>query len=538
MQNFDKNHNQFYQEEDRSRTMAACDDMQEMRRGDTEIFVSEAAQFHARESTDQQVRSYHPHHKMESSQFGSKPFFGSNTDLSTPPKASSPRILVLCDDFVGRSALRDFLKKENYEVSEKMFAEAFAGNSGEQYSAILVDIGTCRIPIETLLEFLRDYFPDIPVIIADAPNQSAEKVQQLKEHAFSYVVRPCHRKDLLVQIEYAVKFSDLLYENRQLKLSVGIPTYCPELYGPSAACESHRRQVSAFAKLGGNVLIQGAVGSGKMLTALQIHVSGKRAGQPFQVIHCDAMSPVLLDSFLFGHTKDQFCDPNGDRLGLMQLVHGGTLYFNRISKMPYSIQEKLSRYLKNGYFVRNGDRYPTYVDVQVIAGTNENLSVGCLNGHFLEELYYQLSAQTIQLPNLKDLTGDIPVFVKTLLSIYSRFCNSPVTMVSEEAMAKLQRHRWAGNFLELNNVIYLACLRAKNSVITEKDIIFEEHIEGRDSRESLGLAGMTIAEVERRLIIETLAANGGNRASSARQLGVSEKTIYNKSKLYKLKGML
>jgi len=110
--------------------------------------------------------------------------------------------------------------------------------------------------------------------------------------------------------------------------------------------------------------------------------------------------------------------------------------------------------------------------------------------------------------------------------------------ISNDAISKLQRHTWPGNMNEFYKVMYRACIHAKNGVVAEKDIIFEDPVSSRErGSEYLGLAGMSVAELERRLIIETLAANGGNRSVSARQLGISEKTIYNKSKQYKLKGV-
>ena len=457
-----------------------------------------------------------------------------------PQKTTTPRILVLCDDFINRSTLRDFLQNEGYGITEKMFAEAFPHNNDECYCGVLLDMGTCHLSLESLMEFMNEYFRDVPVIVVDEHRQNDERMKRLKDFAFSYVVRPCNRKDLLAQIEYAVKFSRLLRENRELKQSVSMPTFYPEMYGTSPACENRRRQIAAFAKLGGPILIQGATGSGKTITALQIHVSGARADHPFQIVHCDSDLPFSMETVLFGHAKNPYSGLPCERLGLMQLVDGGTLYFSQVSLLPHSTQEKLSRYLKDGCYYRFGEKHPTFVDVQIIAGTSHNLSVTCLNNNFLDELYYQLSSRTIQLSDLKDLADDIPTFTRTLISTYARVMDSPVHMISNEALAKLQKHSWNGNFQELIQVIYRACSRAKNSTITEKDIIFDgtsQPLPG-NGRESLGLAGMTLAEMERHLIIETLAANGGNRASSARQLGISEKTIYNKSKQYKLKGML
>lgn len=445
-------------------------------------------------------------------------------------------ILILCDDYMGRSVLREFLEKEGFDVSEMMFAECFSEKRHDDYCAVLVDMGTCQLQVPTLRDYLREYVPDIPIIVVDEPNRNENRAQSLNELAFSHVMRPCNRKDLLGRVESAVKFSTLARENRMLRQSLGMPTYCPELYGTSPLSESRRRQINAFAKLGGGILLCGEPGSGKLLTAQQIHLSGPRAEQAFQVVHCAGMTAITLDALLFGYARGTFNGGYGERAGLFELMDGGTIYFGQINALPPSIQTKLARYLKDGYYIRNGAEHSIRVDVQVIAGTSQNLSVACLTNSFSEELYYQLNAQCIKLAALKEMIEDIPTFARTLLSQFTFCTGGHSPMITNEALARLQQHSWPGNFNEFHDVVFRACLRAKNSQISEKDVVFDgPNVSKNRDAEHLGLAGMSIAEVERRLIIETLAANGGNRSISAKQLGVSEKTIYNKAKQYKLK---
>ncbi|MDR1384119.1 MAG: sigma 54-interacting transcriptional regulator [Planctomycetaceae bacterium] len=457
-----------------------------------------------------------------------------------PTEPSPKKIHILCGNLVGRLGFRDFLEKEGYVVSESMFAECFSGNNSNNFSLVIVDMMTCQLTIPVLQDYLQEYFPDVPLIVIDEPQRhTEEEVNIMKEFAFSYVTIPCNRKDLLQQINFAFRYASVIHQNRLLRQSLGMPTYYPELYGTSPQCETRRRQIAAFAKLGGSILLTGENGSGKLMTAQQIHLSGPRAGKPFFVVPCNVYSPFTLDMMLFGYSKGSMSFfYNDERLGLFELANGGTIYFSHISQMPYPIQEKLSKYIKNGCYTKVGADRPTHVDVQVIAGSSKNLSVACLMNLFYEELYYQLNTQMIPLPSIKELTEDIPIFCRTLLTLYARFTHSQLLTISNDALQKLQRHLWSGNMNEFYKVFYRACIHAKNGVIVEKDIIFEDPVGSRErGSEYLGLAGMSVAEVERRLIIETLAANGGNRTVSARQLGISEKTIYNKSKQYKLKGV-
>jgi len=509
-----------------------------------EVFTISAAARKSDEAAQATQASFRANERLSRSNMPRVSESKNTAKTSSPiPSSSEPsghKIHILCDNLVGRLGFRDFLEKEGYTVSESMFAECFSDNSYNNFSLVIVDMMTCQLTVPVLRGYLQEYFPDVPLIVIDEPQRhTEEEVRMMKEFAFSYITIPCNRKDLIQHINFAFKYSSVVHQNRVLLQSLGAPTYYPELYGTSPFCETRRRQIAAFAKLGGSILITGENGSGKLRTAQQIHLSGQRAGKPFFVVPCDVYTPFTLDVLLFGYAKGAMSFfYSEERLGLFELANGGTIYFSHISEMPYPIQEKLSKYLKNGSYYKIGAERPMQVDVQVIAGTSKNLSVACLMDLFYEELYYQLNTQSIQLPNIQELIDDIPVFCRTLLTLYARFTHTQLMTISNDAISKLQRHTWPGNMNEFYKVMYRACIHAKNGVVAEKDIIFEDPVSSRErGSEYLGLAGMSVAELERRLIIETLAANGGNRSVSARQLGISEKTIYNKSKQYKLKGV-
>lgn len=466
-----------------------------------------------------------------------------NTAVKSPVNHSmvvpTDTILLICGDMPARSGLRQFLETERFQVCDCTLAEFSSLSNYEGYSMVLIDLGTCELAIDSLAAYLRQYLPHVPVIMLDEPNNDGERRKLCTKHAFSYLIKPCNRNELLHDINLAVKYSQALKENMHLRRAFGIPTQGFELYGSATTNETQRKQIIAYAKLDGTVLITGEKGSGKGLIAQQIHLSSPRSNAPLIVVQCDALPPLSLDAMLFGYTRGAFPEFQGERVGLLELAQGGTIYFDRISEMPLSVQAKLHRFLKDRQFQRNGAKETRTLDTRILAGTRIDLALACVQGAFLEELYYRLNSMVVHLPALREMSSDIPAFAKGLITSYAKQNRTSLPILSSGALSKLQRYSWPGNLREFRNVIYRACANSKDTVITEHDITFDaSQFDLRSGEGKLGLAGMTMAEVERRLIIETVTACGGNRAESARQLGVSEKTIYNKFKQYKLKGVV
>ncbi|MCL2347869.1 MAG: sigma 54-interacting transcriptional regulator [Planctomycetaceae bacterium] len=465
--------------------------------------------------------------------------FGGESYFSEMMYKQKEVVLLFCNESSSRETLRQFLETEQFTVRECTKSDITSPAQTGGYSAILIDLGSCDLPPEVLNNFLKQNFPDVPAIAIGETFQIKECRQAANSQIFAHVLKPCHKTELLQMLGIAVKFAEVLRKKTGFRNAFGVPLQNMELFGTSFRSEMRRKQISAFANLPGSVLIIGERGTGKLMTAQQIHQNSSRSHLPLFVVQCDLLSPVAMDALLFGYTQGALPDFYGERIGLLELADKATVYFDRISDMPYTVQVKLSRFLKEHTSTRIGTNHSVPLDVRIIAGNDINLSFACLGGTFLEELYYQLNVQTISLPTLKELTEDIPVFARSLLMQYARYTHSNLLMISNDALTKLQRYTWPGNLREFQQVIFHACANAKNTIITNNDISFEKktHLNSEDAP-YLGLAGMTIAEVERRLIVETLAANGGNRAESARQLGISEKTIYNKCKQYKLKSVL
>jgi len=447
-------------------------------------------------------------------------------------------VLLLCDENSVKMVISQFLEQERFRVVEAAFDDLSTLDGNETFAAVLIDLGLNSIAVETLFSLLNRYLPDIPVVLMDEVDRFTEHKEFCKKRAFSYLTKPCNRTELLRDLRFAVKNAKVVHENRQLRLSLGFPTQLFELYGMSNRHEMFRKKINTYSRLDGPILIVGEKGTGKGVTVQHLHLGSSRAKNPLIVVPCDSLSSKSLESLLFGHVCGALPEFPGERLGVLEIADHGTVYLDRINEMPLSIQTKICQFLKDHTVQWIGSKESCLVNTRIIAGSSVNLSLACLHGRFHEELYYRLNSMLIDLPPLREQVEDIPAFAKGLVTRYAKQNQTSLQILSHPAIAKLQKYSWPGNMREFKNVIYRACALAKDTVINETDIVFDTLGSPQNSDEKLGLAGMTMAEIERRAIIETIHACGGNRAESARQLGVSEKTIYNKFRQFKLKGVV
>ncbi|MDR1382345.1 MAG: sigma 54-interacting transcriptional regulator [Planctomycetaceae bacterium] len=464
--------------------------------------------------------------------------FSSLPNASKIGVQSSNLILLICGDANASAGLKHFLEGERFHVHECSVKELSSLGMPERFATVLIDLTTCGMPLDTLIPYLETYLPTVSAIFMDEPHNDSDRRSYCIQHSFSYHIKPCNREELLHDIWLGIKHSRILRENVLLRSEFGVPTQQYEMFESQTSLRSQYKQITAYAKLDGTVLITGERGTGKGITAQKIHAESNRRHKPLIVVQCDSLPMTSLDALIFGYTRGAFPEFSGERIGLLELAQGGTIYFDVISEMPLPIQQKLFRFLSDRQFRRNGSETSKILDTRILASSRIDPALACVQKTFLEELYYKLNSMVIHLPSLRDLVSEIPTFAKTLLYNYAKQNKSGLLMLSSGALTKLQSYSWPGNFREFHTVLYTACTNAKDSVITEHDITFDASQLDVGNTGKVNMAGITMAELERRLIIETITACGGNRAESARRLGISEKTIYNKFKQYKLKGVV
>ena len=294
------------------------------------------------------------------------------------------------------------------------------------------------------------------------------------------------------------------------------------LIGASSSMRDLFKKVEKVAATDISVLIEGETGTGKELVAGEIHRRSPRAKGPFVVINCGAIPENLLESELFGHARGAFTGAVQSQDGKFFAANGGTLFLDEIGEMPLALQVKLLRVLQERKIVRVGESQPRDVDLRVIAATNRTLADEVKAQRFREDLYYRLNVVRLTLPPLRDREEDMMLLARYFLKRHAEELKVHVDAFSDDATRAIQLHRWPGNIRELDNRIKKALVFCEGGKITAADL--ELAVIQPDGRvENLTDAKETFA---RGYVKTVLDLNGGNRAQTAKDLGVDVRTIY------------
>jgi two-component system response regulator HydG len=284
-------------------------------------------------------------------------------------------------------------------------------------------------------------------------------------------------------------------------------------------------------------LIEGPSGTGKELLARAIHDNSKRRKNLFRPINCAGMTETLLESELFGHAKGAFTGATGDRKGLFEIADKGTLFLDEIGDMPLNFQAKLLRVLEDGIIVPVGSETPIVVDVRIISATNHNLVDLVDEKKFRQDLYFRIKGVSVVVPSLKERQGDIPEFIDFFIEEAASETGSKVSGITNSARDLLIAYNWPGNIRQLRNCIRTMVVMCDGNTLDVSDIPPDIHhvrqLTGQ-TRPVGDLAGMSLDELEKQAILDTLARTGDNREKAAKILGIGERTLYRKIKEYGL----
>lgn len=305
------------------------------------------------------------------------------------------------------------------------------------------------------------------------------------------------------------------------------------LYGGSAPMQALYDQLLRIAPTEMTVFLQGESGTGKELIAQTVHDLSHRRDGIFVPVNCGAFAAGLAESELFGHEKGSFTGATGQHRGCFERAHLGTLFLDEVTEMQPDLQVKLLRVLETGELVRVGGQRSIRVDVRVIAATNRSMTQAVTDGRLREDLYFRLSAFPVRIPALRERPGDVERLTRHFLEVLNA-ADGQGKAISPGAMDRLRRHAWPGNVRELKNLLQRAYILAD-------DVIQEAHLpplgSGYAPPSMSGVISVAIGtalnDVERRLILATLAHYQGDKRRTAEVLGVSLKTIYNRLRAYR-----
>lgn len=448
------------------------------------------------------------------------------------------RVLIADDDPVTRLVLGQHLTEAGYEtVTVEDGREALQRMDGE-ISVGLFDLEMPHVSGLDCLRHVRKHHRHVSVIMISGKGALRDAVAAMKEGAFDYITKPFDRDELVARVHQACRATQLARDNEALREAVAPAPPSFEFVARSPVAQQLMRQVAKAAQLDSTIMLTGESGTGKTTVARMIHQSGPRADKPFVAVNCASLPRDLVEAELFGHTKGAFTGASHDRPGRAEIADGGTLFLDEVGDLPLELQPKLLTFLQDRTFQRIGSNKVYTVDVRLIAATHQDLAAMCRERRFREDLYFRLNVISLHVPALRDRGEDIPELAQQILQRIGRRRGLPALSCDPAAVAALQQHAWRGNVRELENVLERASAFCESPAIRVADLAFasaaalpltEEPAPPRST-----LAGSTLDDLEKQAILDTLQATGGNKAESARRLGISEKSIYNKMRRFGL----
>ena len=302
----------------------------------------------------------------------------------------------------------------------------------------------------------------------------------------------------------------------------------PAAMGRCEAMQKLAQQIEKVAGTEASVLVVGESGSGKELVARAIHTCSGRKDQPFVPVNCGAIPATLIEAELFGHEKGSFTGAVAQNIGYFEHASGGTLFLDEVTEMPLDMQVQLLRVLETGTFHRVGGLVPVKVNVRIVAATNRDPYATVEEGRFREDLLYRLAVVPLRVPPLRERPDDIPYLARRFLDHFNAAEGTTKTF-SKRALDALCNYDWPGNVRELKNTIHRAYIMADSVLEIPSLTAARKTPQAEVSQGCLQMqVGTSLLQAQRALILATLAHHQGDKRRTARTLGISLKTLYNR----------
>lgn len=443
-------------------------------------------------------------------------------------------ILIIDDDSAIRSSLSFMLKRAKYEVQAVAGPkEAIDAVRANQPQLILMDmnfsLSTNGEEGLTLLKQVKIFCPDVPVILMTAWGSIPLAVQGMQAGAFDFITKPWNNAALMQRIETAL---ELTAKDQPSPDATDNDFNRSHIIGRSKALMDVLATIQRVAHTGASVLITGESGTGKELIAEAVHLNSTRRQQPFVKVNLGGISQSLFESEMFGHKKGAFTDAVSDRKGRFELADKGTIFLDEIGELDLSCQVKLLRVLQEQTFELLGESRPRKVDVRVVCATNANLEEMVREHTFREDLFYRINLITVHLPALRERREDIPLLVRHFTECCCRNNKLPETRVSDDALEYLSRLPYPGNIRELKNLVERTVLVCGKDLLTAADFKSQYHPSQTETATISNTQGLTLEELEKQTIIQTLEKYDNNLSQVAHALGISRAALYRRLEKY------
>jgi DNA-binding NtrC family response regulator len=384
-----------------------------------------------------------------------------------------------------------------------------------------------------ILELISAKCPQTQILLFMTPGSLKFANLGLRAGAYHYSTLPISNEELKLLVGSAIQAKPQLGPNMLFKAEAEKTTF-ESMVGRSSVMQKTYRQIRQAAATDIPVLISGETGTGKELVAQAIHELSARAQAPCIPVHIASLPQDLVASELFGHVAGAFTGASKLRKGCFEQAEDGTVFLDEIGTIDQKMQVSLLRLLETNRFSRIGTQDSQNNNARVIAATNANLEDEVRMGNFREDLYYRLDVLRIEMPPLRDRNGDIPLLVSHFIKHACDDFKKNIRGMSSDFINCVEAYPWPGNVRELKNAIQRAVISATEDVLRIGNLPDRvSRNQDREARMTIRV-GMTLAQVEKELIIRTLDYTGGNRSRTSEILGISRRSLYNKMDRYGL----
>lgn len=447
-------------------------------------------------------------------------------------------VLIVDDDALVCESLKEMLILEGFSADAALDGQAaLAKIRDDNYEVILSDIQMPGLNGIELLKELKGRSPDTTVILITGHGHIAGAVEAIKLGAYDYITKPIDDLRLKLTIGHALEQKKLRASYDSLKKRLKPWSLDENLVVGDRKMDQLLEMVHTIADTMATVLITGESGTGKTMLAHYVHAHSHRREGPFVKISCGSLSETLLESELFGHVRGSFTGAIRDKKGKFEEANGGTIFLDDINSASPNLQIKLLRVLQEKVIEPVGGNVPIQTDVRIITATNTSLQEEVAKQNFREDLYYRINVVSFTIPPLRDRLSDIEPLATHFISRFNQIHHREIKGISKSALQVCLQYPWPGNVRELENVIERAVILSPGEFIVPESLPANVR-ERKPATSGEALRHLTLEEAmdraERQIILETLDSFSWNRQLSARTLGVSRTTLFNKMRRFQL----
>ncbi|MEC1154501.1 sigma-54-dependent transcriptional regulator [Cytobacillus horneckiae] len=445
-----------------------------------------------------------------------------------------PNILVIDDEEAICASIRFAFEDDYHMFTTTNPHKALGLIKAKKIDIVLLDLRLGHVSGLDILQSIKEKDASITVIMMTAYASIETSIEAIKKGAYYYIEKPINIEKLSVLLLRASQFKHLANRLEKLENKENQRAFL----GSSKAMKTVFTMIDRLKDIDSSVLISGESGTGKELVARQIHFSGKRKNGPLEIVNCAAIPENLLESELFGYEKGAFTGATAAKDGKCVAANGGSLFLDEISEMPLALQAKLLRVIQEREVTPLGSNKRKTLDVRIISAANKNISEMVKEGTFREDLFFRLNVIPIQIPPLRERKEDLPLLIDYFLNKYCDEMGRERKLISANARKQLLNYHYPGNVRELGNMVEYAVALSMGEIIEETDLPQFVHHPADDpsltttTEEITMPLGLSMKEVEKRMIAATLKYCNEHRQKTAKILKISERSLRDKIKIY------